>query len=280
MMYALDPAVHAPVFAQIEHLIPGPPAHPLGCHRRRVPAVVCFRAILLRHVHGLSWESVEHIMGLAGHTVSDTTLRTRRNEWVDAGVFELLVAAAINAYHRLIGLDLSRVSLDASDQLAPCGGDGTGIGFKTSGRLGWKWTIAVDADGIPFSFTTNPANDNDYPAMFDVLDDLRQRDICRLIGRLEADRGYGYPSAPARVAAYGINDFRAPSRNQPQHGRRPLIGLGQRWIVEATNAWLCSHGQLRRNTDRRNEHRRAALCLSIALFITHRLQQPHTSPIR
>ncbi|MGE3449757.1 MAG: hypothetical protein AB7H92_19480, partial [Microbacteriaceae bacterium] len=59
-----------------------------------------------------------------------------------------------------------------------------------------------------------------------------------------------------------------------------LIGLGPRWIVESTNAWLCAYGQLRRNTDRKPEHRKAALCLAIALFITHRLQHPTHSPIR
>jgi hypothetical protein len=280
MMYSLDPAVHAPVFAQLQHLIPPPKPHPLGCHRRRVPDHVCFMAILLRHIHGMSWESTEHTMRFAGYQVSDTTLRTRRNEWVDAGVFELIAAAAINGYRRLIGLDLTHVSIDASDQLAPCGGSGTGIGFKTHGRLGWKWTIAVDANGIPFGFTIDPANRNDYPALFDLLDQLQQRDLTTSIGTLHADRGYGYPTSADRTAAYGITNFCAPSRNQPRTGTRPLVGLGQRWIVEATNAWLCAYGQLKRNTDRRHEHRHAALCLAIALLITHRLQQRTTSPIR
>lgn len=280
MMYALDPAVHAPVFAQLQHLIPDPPRHPLGCHRPRVPDHVCFMAILLRLIHGYSWDSTAHTMRFAGYQVSATTLRTRRSEWTDAGVFEQLVAIAINGYQRLIGLDLSHVSIDASDQLARCGGTGTGVGFKTRGRLGWKWTIAVDADGIPFAAVTDPANRNDYPAMFDLLEQLQQRNLTRLIGTLHADRGYGYDSAPARVASYGINDFRAPPRNTPTQGKQHLVGLGRRWIVEAANSWLCAYRQLHRNTDRRDEHRRAALYLAITLFITHRLQQRTTSPIR
>lgn len=280
MMYALDPAVHAPIFETIVHLLPERPPHPLGCHRKRVPDWVCFMAMLYRTVHGLSWESTEHMMKFAGYKVSDTTLRARRDEWVDAGVFEQIAAAAINGYHRLIGLDLSTVSIDASDQLAPCGGTGTGIGFKTQGRLGWKWTIAVDADGIPFGLTIDPANRNDYPAMFDLLEQLQQRNLTTLIGTLQADRGYGYDGAIERVKAYGINNYNAPPRNKPREGKRALVGLGRRWIVEASNAWLCAYGQLKRNTDRRQEHRRAALCFAIALFITHRLQQPSTSPIR
>lgn len=280
MMYALDPAVHGPVFAQVEHLIPDPPPHPLGCHRPRVPDRVCFMAILLRLIHGYSWDSTEHTMRFAGYQVSATTLRTRRTEWVNAGVFEQLAAIAIGGYHRLIGLDLTHVSIDASDQLSPCGGTGTGVGFKTHGRLGWKWTIAVDADGIPFGAVIDSASRNDYPAMFDLLEQLQQRHLTHRIGTLHADRGYGYDSAPARVATYGITNYNAPPRNTPSQGRRPLIGLGRRWIVESTNSWLCAYGQLQRNTDRHHEHRRAQLFFAIALFITHRLQQRHTSPIR
>jgi hypothetical protein len=237
-------------------------------------------AILYRTVHGLSWESTEDMMRFAGYKVSDTTLRSRRDEWVNAGVFEQIAAAAINGYHRLIGLDLSTVVIDASDQLAPCGGTGTGVGFKTRGRLGWKWTIAVDADGIPFGLTIDPASRNDYPAMFDLLEQLQQRNLTTLIGVLEADRGYGYDEALERVKTYGIETYRAPSRNKRSEGTRPLVGLGRRWIVEASNAWLCAYKQLIRNTDRRQEHRQAALCFVIALFITHRLQQRTTSPIR
>ena len=40
--------------------------------------------------------------------VSDTTLRARRDEWIDAGVFEQLKAEALAAFDRIIGLDLDR----------------------------------------------------------------------------------------------------------------------------------------------------------------------------
>ena len=44
--------------------------------------------------------------------------------------------------------------------------------------------------------------------------------------------------------------------------------LGMRWTVERTNSWLSNYGQLRRNTDRRIQHRLAQICLAIALIIT------------
>jgi hypothetical protein len=277
MMYALDPAVHAPLLATIRALFPEPPEHPLGCHRRRIPDEVCFIWILHRLITGASWETLE---AMSGHAVSDTTLRARRDEWVNAGVFEQLAAHAVAGYHHLIGLDLNNVCIDGSDQLAPGGGEGAGHSFKHPGRLSWKWCIAVDADGIPIAWTIDAGNRNDYAMFFPVLDQLADRDLINRIRTLHADRGFNYPSTPAKVAAYGITNFVAPERKQPGQGTVPLVGMGHRWIVEASNSWLCAYGQLRRNTDRTTQHRHAALCFAIALFITHRLINPKTSPIR
>lgn len=276
-MYALDPAVHEPLFKTIVDLIPPPPPHPLGCHRRRVPDSVCFWAIMLRLVSGLSWTSIEKFTPVP---VSDTTLRARRDEWIRAGVFSQIFNQAIAGYHKLIGFNLANVIIDGSDQLAPCGGEDAAQGFKTRGRKGWKWVIAVDDAGVPITFTTAAANRNDYPLMYTVLDQLAELDLAHQIDTLHADRGFGYRQANNRVTAYGINRFNAPPRNDPHHGRAPLIGMGPRWIVEATNAWLCTYGQLRRNTDRKTEHRHTALQLAITLFIIHRLQHPKLSPIR
>jgi len=45
--------------------------------------------------------------------VSDTTLRARRDEWIQAGVFDLIEAEALAAYDRIVGLDLTEVSVDS-----------------------------------------------------------------------------------------------------------------------------------------------------------------------
>lgn len=284
MMYALEPRVHGPIYRTIQHLLPAPKPHRLGCHRPRVPDAVCFIGILYRLITGASWTTIESILKTANHQVSDTTLRARRDEWINAGVFERIEAEARAGYQHLVGYDVEHVSIDGSDQLAPCGGEDTGRGFKTHGRLGWKWCLAVDDDGIPMAWTINPANRNDYPMMFDVLDQLNDLDLnpTRTIGTLHADRGFNYAETPRRLAdKYGITSFNAPPRNTPAAGAEPLVGLGKhRWIVEATNSWLRAYGQLRRNTDRKTIHREAALQLAIALFITHRLTQKATCPIR
>ena len=277
MMYAYDPAINGPVFETIQGLLPEPPEHPLGCHRRRIDDFVCFVWILHRLVTGASWETLE---ALSGHAVSDTTLRSRRDEWVDAGVFEQLAAQAVAGYQHQIGLDLTNVSIDGSDHLAPCGGEGAGHSIKHPGRLAWKWVVAVDGDGIPIAWTIDAGNRNDYAMFFPLLDQLADRDLTRRTNTIHADRGFNYPSTPTRLATeYGIEHFCAPPRNKRGQGTTPLVGMGHRWIVESANSWLRAYGQLRRNTDRKPEHRHAALCFAIALFITHRLRSRHT-PIR
>ena len=75
------------------------------------------------------------------------------------------------------------------------------------------------------------------------------------------------PVVRDRLAALGLHDVciqrrgtKTPQTRQPTH-------LGLRWIVESTNSWLSNYGQLRRNTDRRNTHRHAALCLATTTII-------------
>jgi transposase len=106
IMRALDPEVADAIWAAIEPLIPPPPrTHPLCCHRPRVPERLCFRGILLRLVTGASWVDIEAILD---HQVSDTTLRARRDEWIDAGVFEQVKTEALGAFDRIVGPRLGR----------------------------------------------------------------------------------------------------------------------------------------------------------------------------
>ncbi len=67
--------------------------------------------------------------------MSDTTLRARRYEWIDAGVFDALKAEALAAFDRIIGLDLDDVALDGSLDKAPYGGEGTGPNPTDRGKL-------------------------------------------------------------------------------------------------------------------------------------------------
>ena len=269
-MRALDPEVTNAVWAAVEALIPArEDNHPLGCHRPRIGDELCFRGILIRLVTGCSWTTAEWILDGA---VSDTTMRARRDEWEEAGMFDALVSEALAAYDRIVGLDLSEVSVDGSGHKAPSGGEGTGKNPCDRAKSGWKWSIATDANGIPLGWATDGANRHDSILFEPTLDSVAQRGLLFDVETLHLDRAYD--SNPVRVLCetVGITDVVCAKKRKP--GAAPTkqpTPLGMRWTVERTNSWLTNYGQLRRNTDRRTKHRLAQLCLAIALTITTKL---------
>lgn len=107
-MLALHPCVVTAIWAAVEPRLPKVvDEHPLGCHRSRLDDFGCFEAILFRLVTGCSWD----VAGRLGKG-SETTLRRRRDEWWEAGVFDGLVDEILSGYDRIIGLDLSDVAVD------------------------------------------------------------------------------------------------------------------------------------------------------------------------
>lgn len=269
-MRALDVALREAMWAAIVPLLPERvDNHPLGCHRRRVPDRVCFDGIMIRLVTGCSWIDAEVLMG---GVVSDTTLRSRRDEWVKAKVFDRLVAEALRAYDRVIGLDLSEVAVDGSQHKAPCGGEGTGPSPTDRAKLGWKWSIATDRNGIPLGWAIDGANRHDTVLFAPTLKMVADTGLVVDIETLHLDRGYDSAAIRQACADTGITDVVAARKRKPgQPAPKKKLTLGMRWPVERSNSWLSNFGQLRRNTDRASSHRIAQLALAIASLITGKL---------
>ena len=170
----------------------------------RIGDRVCFEGIVTRLVTGCSWEDAER---LCGRRVSDTTLRARRDEWIAAGVFDRLADHALEAYDRIIALDLSEASVDGSLHKAPCGGDGTGKNPTDRGKLCWKWSILTDRAGIPIGRAANGANRHDVILFEPTLADADRRGLLGDIETLHLDRGYDNKRTRACVATFGIDDL-------------------------------------------------------------------------
>ena|SRR5215207_6413761 len=269
-MRALEPEVFDAVWAAVEPLLPEMvDEHPLGCHRRRLPDRVCFQGILIRLVTGCAWVDVERLLNDA---VSDTTLRARRDAWLAAGVFEILASEALAAYDRVIGFDFSECSVDGSQHKAPAGGQGTGRNPTDRGKLGWKWSLLADRDGIPIGWAADGANRHDTILLPATLQATAQRGLLIEVDTLHLDRGYDNGVVRRLVAAAGIDDLICSRTRPPGTATSRLsVPLGMRWPIERTNSWLTNFGQLRRNTDRRPAHRLAQLALAIVLLITAKL---------
>ena len=164
-------------------------------------------------------------------------------------MFDQLEAEARAGYDRIIGLDLSHVAIDGSLHKAPYGGEGTGRSPVDRAKLGWKWSLAVDAAGISIGGAIDGANRNDVKLLEPTLDAVAATGLLADIDTVCLDRSYDYPKIRRQLNAYGLDDLDIQKRGtKPKPGEPHRLTLGLRWIVEATNSWWSNYGQLRRNT--------------------------------
>ena len=100
-MPAIPPFIREPLWDQFAALLPQPQAtHPLGCHRPPHPHQAVFDKLLQVLVFGCGYRRI------ADATCSATTIRRRRDEWAAARRMQHLEPIALDAYDRMIGLDL------------------------------------------------------------------------------------------------------------------------------------------------------------------------------
>ena len=148
-MPALPPYLIEPIFEQFSALLPERRTnHPLGCHRPRVPDRVVFEKLVQVLVFGCAYHRI------ADESCSATTLRDRRDEWIELGVMERLREISLEAYDRIVGLEPEEVAVDCCITKAPCGGEKAGRSPVDRGKGGTKRSTAVDEQGIPLGTVT------------------------------------------------------------------------------------------------------------------------------
>jgi hypothetical protein len=145
------------------------------------------------------------VFGCAYHRIADeecsaTTLRDRRDEWIEIGAMDALREIVLEAYDRFIGLELSDVAVDGCITKAPCGAEKAGRSPVDRGKRGTKRSTAVDARGIPLGTVTAPANRHDTPPLAETLDA-----VAETLGGLpegtniHLDRGYDSETTRQRL---------------------------------------------------------------------------------
>jgi transposase len=153
---ALPPYLIEPIWHQLEALLPEREvSHPLGCHRRRIPDRVVFEKLVQVLVFGCAYQRI------ADETCSATTLRDRRDEWIELGVMDGLREMVLEAYDRFIGLEVGEMAIDCCITKAPRGGEKAGRNPVDRGKKGIKRSMAVDERGIPLGAVSAPANRHD-----------------------------------------------------------------------------------------------------------------------
>jgi hypothetical protein len=181
---------------------------------------------------------------IADEECSATTLRRRRDEWIEAGSMEVLEGIALKSYDRIIGLELSEVAVDGCITKAPCGGEKVGRSPVDRGKRGIKRSTVVDAEGIPLGIIAAPANCHDSPLLGETLDaawGLPERASVHL------DRAYDSKTTTELLKHRGL--IGVISRK----GKPAPLKAGMRWVVERTNSWHNAHKKLVWCTERRAE---------------------------
>ena len=109
------------------------------------------------------------------------------------------------------------MAIDGSLHKAPCGGEGTGKNPTDRAKLGWKWSVAADANGIPLGWAIDGANRNDVELLEPTLADVARVGLLGEIETLHLDRGYDYPKTRARLAGLDstISIFSDANREAP-----------------------------------------------------------------
>lgn len=263
-MPALPSSVIDPIWDQFAALLPDREVvHPLGCHRPRIPDRIVFDKLIQVLVLGAAYNKI------ADSTCSATTIRTRRDEWIVAGVFEALEQLCLDAYDRIVGLHLENVTVDGCITKAPCGGEAAGKSPVDRGKQGTKRSLLTEATGIPLGCLAAPANRPDSPLLRPTLEKLGRFDEglgCGLPENITVHLDAGYDSAKTRDLLVELGcDAVISQKGFP-------LQAGARWVVERTNSWH-NRGfkKLAICTERRVRVTDAFIALANAVIIVRRL---------
>ncbi len=261
---ALPSFIIDPLWDQFAALLPElVDDHPLGCHRPRIPDRMVFDKLIQVLVLDAAYDRI------ADSTCSATTIRRRRDEWITAGLFTELEQICLDAYDRIVGLELENVTVDGCIVKAPCGGEVAGKSPVDRGKLGTKRSLMTDAEGIPLGCVIAPANRHDSPFLRPTLEKL---------GRFETRFGVGLPEDITVHLDAGYDSAKTRELLD-ELGCRGVISqkgfplqAGRRWVVERTNSWH-NRGfkKLLVCTERRARVIEAFIALANAVIIIRRL---------
>jgi transposase len=254
-----------PLWEQFAALLPDrpvvSPTHPLGCHRRRVPDRRVFEHIVAALVHGSGYERI------ASPGCSDVTIRRRLKEWAAAGLSEQVHTVALQAYDRIIGLELDDLAVDGCLTKAPSGGEAAGRSPVDRGKQGLKRSVVTEAGGLPLHVVAAEANRHDAPLLGPTLAGLEKLDRCPAEVTVHLDRGYAGGPTRALLARLGFTGAIA------RKGVPAPLQAGARWVVERTHSWMNGYGKLRRCTEKVHAVVDFYLFLAAALVVLRQLIQ-------
>jgi transposase len=244
-------------------------AHPLGCHNPRTPDRTVFEHVIAALVHGSGYERI------ASPGCSDRTIRRRIKHWAQLGIAKQVHALALQAYDRMIGLELDELSADGCITKAPCGGEAAGRSPVDRGKQGLKRSVATEARGIPLGLVSAGANRHDSPLLVPTLKEVKEQ-VGNLPEQVNVNLDRGYDSDKTRTALAELGFTGEIARK----GIPAPIQAGKRWVVERSHAWMNGFGKLRRCTEKHSRVVDFYLYLSATIVTLRMLIRRATSLYR
>ena len=260
-MPALPPYLIEPIWEQFKALLPERKVdHPLGCHRPRIPDRVVFEKLVEVLVFGCAYHRI------ADEKCSATTLRERRDEWIEIGAMDALCEIVLEAYDRYIGLELCEVAVDCCITKAACGGEKAGTNPVDRGKGGIKRSTAVDAEGIPIGGVTDPANRHDSPLLVPTLEHA-SASVGGLPEGVSVHLDLGYDS---EITRQRLEDRMLRAEISKKGKPAPLAAI-KRWVVERIGSRHNAHKKLVWCTERRGRVVDFWVAFSEVVIIVRRL---------
>lgn len=180
---------------------------------------------------------------------------------------------AVQAYDRMIGLQLHELSVDGCITKAPCGGERAGRSPVDRGKQGLKRSVATEARGVPIGLVSAGANRHDSPLLVPTLETAKKQvGVFPEQVNVNLDRGYDSDKTRAALEELGFTGEIA------RKGVPAPIQAGKRWVVERSHAWMNGFGKVCRCTEKRQCVVDFYLCLSAAI-VTLRMLIRRATPL-
>ena len=171
----------------------------------------------------------------------------------------------LEAYDRLLGLELADLAVDCCITKAPCGGEMAGRSPVDRGKRGIKRSMVVDACGIPLKIVIAPVNHHDSPLLADTLNTLQRLGELPDRAGVNLDRAYDSHATRQKLAA---RELRAEISEK---GKPAPVTATKRWVVERTSSWHNAHKKLVWRTERKGRVVDFWIAFSNVIIIVRRL---------
>jgi putative transposase len=209
------------LWERMKPLLPAPKAHPLGCHRLRVPNRAAMDAILLVLRTGMQWMAPDFVRARR-HTggFGSGSRRMYLKRYGAWGCWNMTSSrASIGLKHRWAGKNIGPNPCDRA-------------------KGGVKHSTLTEAAGIPLAVEVAPANRHDMELVAVTLAGMMcARPVDDRTIRLCLDLGYDYDDVRFVVRLAGFEPV-VLGRSDERENKKQRGARAHRWVVERTHSWL------------------------------------------